>query len=240
MSKTNLGLSEVVKGKNAQLWESFPFLLFELNENNIFDYDLIVSILSDEQERSNFIKLLLLSIALYKFLNMEPDWSEELYKKILRENDKLNKDILDSAIKKLVSHLEEDNDFEISEIFLNTKRIKALLKDKWLPIRDYKPINLSPFSIHSSTANRHAPAKPQLQLSTNGNIYSIEYLLSQIFSPKQQELFFKKLSRERLTKTEREYFSRSVKKKLLTLANDHIHQLAKELLMYKRDRKGKK
>lgn len=59
---------------------------------------------------------------------------------------------------------------------------------------------------------------------------SVEYALSQFFSPKQKELFKKKLNGEALTKTEREYFSRSVKKKVLALANDDLHLLARRLL----------
>ena len=42
----------------------------------------------------------------------------------------------------------------------------------------------------------------------------VEYALSQVFSPKQKELFLKKLKSEKLTKTEKEYFSRSVKRRL--------------------------
>lgn len=57
----------------------------------------------------------------------------------------------------------------------------------------------------------------------------VEYALSQVFSPKQKELFLKKLKGEKLTKTEREYFSRSVKKKALALANPELHRLARKL-----------
>jgi len=57
-----------------------------------------------------------------------------------------------------------------------------------------------------------------------------EYSLSQVFSPKQKELFLKKLKREKLTKTEREYFSRVVKKKVSALANPELHRLAQRLL----------
>ncbi|MBW2452635.1 MAG: hypothetical protein JRF07_09820, partial [Deltaproteobacteria bacterium] len=39
--------------------------------------------------------------------------------------------------------------------------------------------------------------------------FSLEYALSQVFSPKQKELFEKKLEGESLTKTEQEYFSRT-------------------------------
>jgi len=61
---------------------------------------------------------------------------------------------------------------------------------------------------------------------------NLEYLLSQIFSPKQKELFLKKLKREKLSKTEREYFSRMVRKKVLALANSDLHRLAQKLLEY--------
>ncbi|TBR17762.1 hypothetical protein EPO66_02120 [bacterium] len=58
----------------------------------------------------------------------------------------------------------------------------------------------------------------------------LEYALSQVFSPKQKELFLKKLKNDKLTKTEKEYFSRTVKKKVLALANSELHRLSKELL----------
>ena len=59
---------------------------------------------------------------------------------------------------------------------------------------------------------------------------SLEYALSQVFSPKQKELFRKKLQGEKLTKTEREYYSRTVKKKALALANTELHRLAQRLV----------
>ena len=60
--------------------------------------------------------------------------------------------------------------------------------------------------------------------------FDLEYALSQVFSKKQKELFMKKLKGEKLTKTEREYFSRSVKKKVLALANSDLHRLATRLI----------
>lgn len=60
--------------------------------------------------------------------------------------------------------------------------------------------------------------------------FSLEYALSQVFSPKQKELFKKKLEGLPLTKTEKEYFSRTVKKKVVALANDELHNLSKKLL----------
>ncbi len=59
---------------------------------------------------------------------------------------------------------------------------------------------------------------------------SLEYALSQVFSPKQKELFKKKLEGLPLTKTEQEYYSRTVKKKVVALANAELHSLSKKLL----------
>lgn len=58
----------------------------------------------------------------------------------------------------------------------------------------------------------------------------LEYALSQVFSPKQKELFLKKVKGEKLSKTEKEYFSRTVKKKVSALANTELHRLALKLL----------
>lgn len=50
--------------------------------------------------------------------------------------------------------------------------------------------------------------------------------LELLFSAKQTELIFKKLNHQHLTKTEREYYSRVVKKKLAAVAAPEIHELA--------------
>jgi hypothetical protein len=60
--------------------------------------------------------------------------------------------------------------------------------------------------------------------------YSLEQALSMLFSPKQKELFKKKLEGLPFTKTENEYYSRTVRKKVVALANTELHDLAKKLL----------
>jgi len=59
---------------------------------------------------------------------------------------------------------------------------------------------------------------------------SLDYALSQVFSPKQKELFRKKLDGRPLNKTEREYYSRAVKKKVAALANVELHRLSRMVL----------
>ncbi len=58
----------------------------------------------------------------------------------------------------------------------------------------------------------------------------LEFALSQIFPKRQKDLVKKRLVGERLTKTEREYYSRVVKKKLRALANTSLHQIANKLI----------
>lgn len=59
--------------------------------------------------------------------------------------------------------------------------------------------------------------------------FQLNYFLSTLFSPKQKELVLKKLNGEPLNKTEKEYFSRTVKKKLEALNNSEVRKVAKTL-----------
>lgn len=73
-------------------------------------------------------------------------------------------------------------------------------------------------------------AEKNRQKKESSESLSLEYSLSQMFSPKQKELFKKKLEGLPLTKTEREYYSRAVKKKVSALANAELHRLAQRLM----------
>jgi len=56
-----------------------------------------------------------------------------------------------------------------------------------------------------------------------------ELLLSRLFTPRQKTLLRKKLEGG-LSKTEREYYSRVLKKRLQTVSDEELHALAKKLL----------
>lgn len=73
-------------------------------------------------------------------------------------------------------------------------------------------------------------AEKTRQLKEKHEELSLEYALSQLFSPKQKDLFIKKLNGEPLSKTEREYYSRTVKKRVSALANPELHRLAQKLM----------
>ena len=63
-----------------------------------------------------------------------------------------------------------------------------------------------------------------------GEQLDLELAVSRIFTPRQKELFLKKLRHKKMTKTEKEYFSRVIKKKAQALANEDLHLLARKVL----------
>jgi hypothetical protein len=75
-------------------------------------------------------------------------------------------------------------------------------------------------STDAKAAKIIAGARPSAQLSIS---------LDRLFPPKQKDLIFKKLNAESLTKTEREYYSRVVRKKLKAIAMSEVRKIADAL-----------
>ena len=98
------------------------------------------------------------------------------------------------------------------------------IKDIQNTLRDYtvKIKNAAPEST-SGTTDRE-DRKDTLQRSTE-----LDACLDRLFSPKQKDLVFKKLNGESFTKTEREYYSRVVRKKLKAIANSQVGYIADRL-----------
>lgn len=85
--------------------------------------------------------------------------------------------------------------------------------------------------VKNAFNNYYAQSQARLkEVSAAQDELGLEYALSQVFSPKQKELFLKKLKRNKFTKTENEYFSRTVKKKVQALANPELHRLSQKLM----------
>jgi hypothetical protein len=59
----------------------------------------------------------------------------------------------------------------------------------------------------------------------------LDIYLDRLFSPKQKELVLKKRDGEAFTKTEREYFSRTVRKKLEAIADEEVYNIARALIV---------
>ena len=120
--------------------------------------------------------------------------------KILSPSDKAD-------IGKMVNQFVAKDDVQIGSVRLSTEKMRTVFRDYY--------VKGSP-RMENILAVREE--------------FGLEYSLSQVFSPSQKHIILKKLRREKLTKTETEYFSRVVKKKLLALANPDLHRLARRLI----------
>lgn len=92
-------------------------------------------------------------------------------------------------------------------------------------------ISLQPSHLKENYLNRpKQAARPVKRQAEAVEQLDLEIAVSRIFTPRQKELFLKKLRRKKMTKTEKEYFSRVIKKKAQALANQDLHLLARKVL----------
>lgn len=195
----NRTLSEVVKSKDLRLWEGFPVVLANSAERGLFNYEMTKSYLKKPFDKSYLGALMVLSLALYKSLNLKFSWSDKFYKSLPAEKKK--------KFNNFLKKLKKNEDFKVAHYQMSSQRLKSTFNNYF---------NRTEARLGDLLADKEE--------------LGLEYALSQVFSPKQKELFLKKLKREKLTKTEAEYFSRVVKKKVLALANLELHRLSRKLI----------
>lgn len=198
----NKTLAEVVKSHDTRLWENFPALLANASRKYQLDFKEVTEYLTRSVDKKALDKLSALSKALYD--NYHLRFTE--LNKSLEQFRKFSPDYA-KLLKPLRDALARAPYVPVVEARLSTDRLKSAFEDY-----------LSRLKLEEQKDR----AKHQE--------LSLEYAQSQVFSPKQKELFNKKLNSEKLTKTEREYFSRAVKKKVVALANPELHRLAQKLL----------
>ncbi|MBI4350532.1 MAG: hypothetical protein HY550_03745 [Elusimicrobia bacterium] len=92
-------------------------------------------------------------------------------------------------------------------------------------------IAILPENVRANFLKRPKPAgRPVKPAGEAAEKLDLELAVSRIFTPRQKELFLRKLRRKKMTKTEKEYFSRVIKKKAQALANEDLHRLARKVL----------
>ncbi len=194
----NETLAQVVKSREARLWEGFPVLLANAANDYRFSLDQVEGMLNREQS-GQLQRLVLLSLAVYDIQNLTLPWAGKLVKN-LRNDDRV-------LVKQWRDKLAHDQKVSWDDFEFDPQRLRNTF-------RLY-------FEQHGEKSRRR---------KEKYEAYSLELALSQLFSPKQKELFKKKLEGLPLTKTENEYYSRTVKKKVVALANSELHSLASKLL----------
>ena len=197
----NQTLAEVVQSQDTRYWEGFPVLLVSAYKTGNFDVKKVEAYLPKEADRRKWRNLLKMSLALYPVMKKRFAFADRMEKDLSAEERKWVDEFRNKA------RVRTKDNFKLEDKEFNFLRLKTLL-DNYM--------QEEALSAQKNQAKR--------------DDFSLEYGLSQVFSPKQKELFKKKLGGEPLTKTEKEYFSRAVKKKVLALANPELHRLAQKLL----------
>lgn len=195
-------LADVVKSHNMRLWESFPALLATVSSKYQLDLQKVQKQLNKPLDQKVFNKLSVLSKAMYDSYNVQFSEFNKTFESLKRAYQGYDK-----SLKGLQDALKQSQPVPIANVRLSTERLKNNFKD-YLSYRNLE----------------------QKKQNAKYQELSLEYALSSVFSPKQKELLKKKLNGEKMTKTEREYYSRTVKKKVLALANSELHHLSRNLL----------
>ncbi|MDP8213086.1 MAG: hypothetical protein P9X22_07365 [Candidatus Zapsychrus exili] len=196
----NKALSEVVLSNEPRFLEGFPVLLANAAKNYDFDYDMVEQLLPSEDDKESFRYLFLLSLSLYKSYHLKFSWTNKYY-------ENLDDDDRQEMVRFRNYLAYNSGNFLVYKHLLSPQRVKNTFQ--------------SYFSEEALESQKKRAKHEEL---------SLEYALSQVFSPKQKELFLKKVNGEKLSKTEKEYYSRAVKKKVVALANSELNSLAKNSL----------
>lgn len=197
----NQTLAEVVKSKDARLWDGFPVLLVNAAKDYRFAYEGVLEHLDNKEQKKDFHSLLQVALMLYDLNHLSFSWTRLLKDRLL-ENEK-------AQLKRLRKEVASVDSFTLNGLVFHPSRLK-----------------------HAFELYFEKDAEKSRQQKEKHEELSLEYALSQVFSPKQKELFKKRLEGLPLTKTEKEYYSRAVKKKVVALANPELHRLAQRLMAF--------
>lgn len=198
--EANSTLAGLVESHDLRLWEGFPVVLANSVGKGLFDYNKVEECFKSPHDKVNLVLLIALSLALYKTMGLKFTWSDKLYALFDNEDTK-------RQYEKYLAAFKNNQDLVVQSNVMSSQRVRVVFDNYF----------------------RQTQAHLDDLLSVK-EVMGVEYSLSQVFSPKQKELFLKKLRNEKLTKTEKEYFSRVVKKRVLALANPELHRLAQKLL----------
>lgn len=198
----NQTLAEVVKSRDVRLWEHFPVLLASVTRQFPLDVRGAMNELKTASGQQAFFELMALSNALMEKYGLNTQYVKETFDLVSQVYSGFG-----DRLKLFRSELSHDDFLSVGDMKLSVDRLKLFLED-FLNRKDQE------------TRMRSARLK----------VLSLDFALSQLFTARQKELLHKKLNAEKLTKTEREYYSRAVKKKVQALANSDLHSLAQKLM----------
>ncbi|MBF0252203.1 MAG: hypothetical protein HQL29_00150 [Candidatus Omnitrophica bacterium] len=193
-------LCDVLKSNETRFLEGFPVMLLNAFYQQDFEYDQFVQMKKRQQIGKEFNDYIFLALALYKFKNLHSQKVDRLWGTLTQKESHR----IDQFHKSLLDH----QLFQIHEYSFDPGKLDNLF-------------NMYFSKEDITRANEIAKRQETL---------SFDFALGQFFPSKQREICLKRLKGEILSKTEKEYYSRVIKKKLVALSNDELHRIAKILI----------
>ncbi len=119
------------------------------------------------------------------------------------------------------------------ECNLNENNIKELVKK----VKSTRTININKMRINIERVintfklySSEIEEKNIISTLNERNEMSVNIALNRLFSKRQKEIILKRFNGEVLSKTEKEYFSRIIRKKLEAILNDELRNIAKTII----------
>ena len=198
-------LKNLLKQNDARLLEGFPVVFANLlKENERLRWEGKKWKPADEfsqKAEQRLAKMLALSYYLLQLFGLEKEYTSRTYKLLSR-----CKGWATDSLKEVSGPFQKSEPVKMDDVELSTERLKT-------NFRNYVVL-----------------AKESEEARQKRRALEFDLLVSELFTPKQKELMNKVSQNKPLTKTEKEYFSRVVKKRLKALADERVHQLARELV----------
>lgn len=200
-------LKNLLKQNDARLLEGFPVVFANLlQENEALRWEDKKWKPGDEfskKEEQRLSVLLVLSYFLFQLFGLEKEYGPRTHKLLRRCRGRA-----EGLLKQMGEPFQKSEPVKMDEVELSTERLKN-------NFRNYVVL-----------------AKKSEEGRENRRALEFELLLSELFTTRQKELMNKVGQNKPLTKTEREYFYRVVKKRLRALADERVHELARDLVYH--------
>lgn len=203
-------LKSLVESNDPRLCESFPIVIYNCsmnkNEPNYCDFSSVVkSFRENKENREAFLQLLYLSLLTFKLFNEKEHLASDLNKLFEKKH------VLTRFRKTFDSKFVDSSNVDVGNTRLNLGRMKNIFLN---------------FLI-AKEENEQKTLSETLEFRKN---LQTELFLSRLFPPKQKEIIKKKLRGEKLNRSEAQYYSRVIKKRLKAIADDEVHKLAGSLI----------
>ena len=127
---------------------------------------------------------------------------------------------------------EASRTFKLVHKFEDGKRLLNQLRERvGLEKVQMDKVELSNERLKRNFVNYVVHANKHEDVEKKRHVLELELLLSELFTSRQKELVNMRLQNKPMTKTEKEYFYRVVKKRLKALANEELHHFARDLVL---------